>query len=55
VTTECHPFVKFLARGGYLFLNLYLRLGNQIFDFFNGWVSKIFATKNISLRCHPPP
>ena len=46
--------VKVFGQSGYLFFNRYLRLGNQIFLLFNGWVSKIFA-KNISLRCPPPP
>jgi hypothetical protein len=30
---EWYPFVSFLARGGYLFFNWYLRLGKMFFDF----------------------
>ena len=48
VTTDWYPFVKFLAKGGYLFLNWYLRLGKIIFDFII-WISKVCARENISL------
>jgi hypothetical protein len=49
VTTEWLPFVKFVARGGYLFFNWYLRLGNQVFDFLMVGSAKFCHEKHFSL------
>jgi hypothetical protein len=53
VTTEWYPFVTFLARGGYLFFNRYLRLGNQIFDFLMVGSAQFLPQKHFSSV--PPP
>ena len=52
VKDMCDNFCKVFRQGGYLFFNCYLRLGKN-WRLFNGWISKIFTKKNISLRCHP--
>ena len=50
---ELYPFVKFLARSGYLFFDWYLKLAKKYSTFY--WFSKLFNKKSIFLRVPPPP
>jgi hypothetical protein len=54
VTTEWYPFVKFLVRGGYLFLKLYLKLSKNVFDFLMVGSAKFLPRKTFSFGPPPP-
>ena len=53
LTTEWYPIVKFLARGGYLFFNWYLRLGKNIFYFLMVGPEKVLPRKTFLFGATP--